>query len=530
MKKNFSKICWSLLAVAVLGQGQLAFAQDRSTTTEVPVSSTIVSTVPTTVESASTTSNGEVTSTYTEITDPSTNLEKPVVTSSNETVQTQNEALTKVNAIIDTVSLPDGRLVLKVRLDHMVYDTKYINYQLIHNQTGKIIDSGDFNFTDVDGSVLKNRTYWGNDSYKNVATKAFDANTFKEDPDGTYTYKVFGSVNSTYDHIFGQVNNSKTISLKNRTHTTSAFTKVGGNLNVVRQHDGGLLLDVRLDHLIHSSGSGINYQIIHKKTGKIVDDGPLYFNETDGSVLKSRAYWGDDYYYGNVATRDVWNHAFDKDPYGVYTLIITGPTVSIANNFSRIFGIVNFSKTLDFSSYNPNRKTTTKTTTKRNTKVVSKPTTKVKPKTTTKATTKRTTKATTRPAVKTEAVYRLYHAGIKRHLYTKNYNEATVLRGRGWTFEGEKFRTVSQGTKPVYRLYHSGTREHLYTTSSNERDVLRTRGWRYEGISWYSTGTKPIYRLYHSGLKVHLYTADANEKNTLSKRGWNYEGISFYVQ
>ena len=125
--------------------------------------------------------------------------------------------------------------------------------------------------------------------------------------------------------------------------------------------------------------------------------------------------------------------------------------------------------------------------------------------------------------------YRLYHPGIKRHLYTQSLDEASVLTTRGWNFEGPKFRTASKGI-PVYRLYHSGTREHLYTTSTNERDTLKTRGWRYEGIAWYSTGKKPIYRLYHAGLKVHLYTADANEKNVLSKRGWRYEGVAFNVQ
>lgn len=126
-------------------------------------------------------------------------------------------------------------------------------------------------------------------------------------------------------------------------------------------------------------------------------------------------------------------------------------------------------------------------------------------------------------------VYRLYHGGIKRHLYTKSLDEANILSKRGWNFEGAKFGTATKGT-PVYRLYHSGTREHLYTTSTNERDVLSKRGWRYEGIAWYSTGKRPIYRLYHAGLKVHLYTADANEKNTLSKRGWKYEGVAFTVK
>ncbi|HFU4025234.1 TPA: trypsin-like peptidase domain-containing protein [Streptococcus suis] len=124
--------------------------------------------------------------------------------------------------------------------------------------------------------------------------------------------------------------------------------------------------------------------------------------------------------------------------------------------------------------------------------------------------------------------YRVYHPGIKRHLYTQNLSEVNYLSSIGWKNEGPNFKTVSTGT-PVYRLYHSGTREHIYTTSTNERNILRTRGWRYEGVAWYSSGTKPIYRLYHPGLQVHLYTADKNESDTLRKRGWNYEGVAFYT-
>ena len=170
-----------------------------------------------------------------------------------------------------------------------------------------------------------------------------------------------------------------------------------------------------------------------------------------------------------------------------------------------------------------------KATTKLGTVVTTKPISRTTSKVATKPTTKKNTTTVVRPSVKTEVVYRLYHSGIKRHLYTKSSYEAKVLSGRGWRFEGEKFQTATKGI-PVYRLYHSGTREHLYTTSTNERDTLKTRGWRYEGIAWYSTGQTPIYRLYHEGLKVHLFTADTNEKNTLSKRGWIYEGISFYVK
>lgn len=125
-------------------------------------------------------------------------------------------------------------------------------------------------------------------------------------------------------------------------------------------------------------------------------------------------------------------------------------------------------------------------------------------------------------------VYRLYHAGVKRHLYTQDENEINVLKFRGWQFEGKAFATAEQGN-PVYRLYSPVTKEHLYTTNQAERDVLATSGWNSEGIAWYSYGERPVYRLYHTGLKVHLYTSDSGERDFLINNGWNDEGISFYA-
>lgn len=141
-------------------------------------------------------------------------------------------------------------------------------------------------------------------------------------------------------------------------------------------------------------------------------------------------------------------------------------------------------------------------------------------------------KPSTETVARLGEIYRLYHAGIKRHLYTQNFSEAQILTSKGWRHEGIAFLTVPSGT-PVYRLYHSGTREHLYTISTPERDVLAQRGWRYEGIAWYSLFnvpfSKPVYRLYHAGLKVHLYTSDQHEKNVLITRGWQDEGTAFYI-
>ena len=126
-------------------------------------------------------------------------------------------------------------------------------------------------------------------------------------------------------------------------------------------------------------------------------------------------------------------------------------------------------------------------------------------------------------------VYRLYHPGIKRHLYTSSLEEVTVLGTRGWIAEGPIFSASSSGS-PVYRLYSPLLKEHLYTTNKQENDLLTTRGWKAEGIAWYSSGSKPIFRLYHPGLNVHLYTADKNEVNVLVTRGWVNENVSFYAK
>ena len=126
------------------------------------------------------------------------------------------------------------------------------------------------------------------------------------------------------------------------------------------------------------------------------------------------------------------------------------------------------------------------------------------------------------------AVFRLYHPGVKRHLYTQDQHEISVLKDRGWNYEGETFKGTSYGV-PVYRLYSPDTKEHLYTTSSHERAILITRGWKDEDIAWYAQGERPVYRLYHSGLKVHLYTSDMNERNVLIQRGWNDESIAWYA-
>ena len=129
-----------------------------------------------------------------------------------------------------------------------------------------------------------------------------------------------------------------------------------------------------------------------------------------------------------------------------------------------------------------------------------------------------------------KSVYRLYHPGLKVHLYTSDANENTVLATRGWRQEGVAWKTKEIGDAPVYRMYHPGLKVHLYTKDLNEYQVLAKRGWLQEGIPYQSFGTIPVYRLYHSGIKKHLYTKDENEKTVLSKSGWTYEGIAWHVE
>ncbi|HFI0292416.1 TPA: G5 domain-containing protein [Streptococcus suis] len=131
-------------------------------------------------------------------------------------------------------------------------------------------------------------------------------------------------------------------------------------------------------------------------------------------------------------------------------------------------------------------------------------------------------------STETGILYRLYHSGLKVHLYTRDANEYKVLGGRGWNQEGIAWQVNTQEGDIVYRLYHKGLQVHLYTKDTNEYKVLGRSGWTQEGPAFRSAGTLPIYRLYHSGLKRHLYTKDANEYKVLGQRGWNQEGIAFY--
>ncbi|HFI0255851.1 TPA: GBS Bsp-like repeat-containing protein [Streptococcus suis] len=132
-------------------------------------------------------------------------------------------------------------------------------------------------------------------------------------------------------------------------------------------------------------------------------------------------------------------------------------------------------------------------------------------------------------AEETKVLYRLYHPGLRTHLYTKSITEYTALGQRGWKQEGQAWQTSTKNGEDVYRLYHSGLQVHLYTKSKNEYDSLAQRGWKQEGVAFKSSGSVPVYRLYHAGNQRHLYTTSVTEYNQLASRGWKQEGIAFYA-
>jgi hypothetical protein len=137
--------------------------------------------------------------------------------------------------------------------------------------------------------------------------------------------------------------------------------------------------------------------------------------------------------------------------------------------------------------------------------------------------------------------FRLYSPVTLEHLFTGDLNEYATLGERGWSQEGKAYTMFkdpgfyAQGQPvPLYRLYHGGIRQHHWTVSSNEAMVLTGVGWEFEGTAGYvmtnpRSGTTPFYRLNLTQPPAHLWTTDVNEKNVLAQRGWVYEGIVGYV-
>ena len=90
----------------------------------------------------------------------------------------------------------------------------------------------------------------------------------------------------------------------------------------------------------------------------------------------------------------------------------------------------------------------------------------------------------------TKPLYRLYNPILRKHLFTTDANENAVLATRGWSPEGVIGYMSDQGdvatpgiTQALYRLYNAGLQQHLYTTDSNEVSVLSGLGsWVNEGV------------------------------------------------
>jgi hypothetical protein len=134
-------------------------------------------------------------------------------------------------------------------------------------------------------------------------------------------------------------------------------------------------------------------------------------------------------------------------------------------------------------------------------------------------------------------VYRLYTDVTKEHLYTTDAYEYVVLGGGIWPQEGVGFRLFPNtrpynGTTPtaLYRLYHAGIRQHLWTTDQNEYNTLPGSGWTQEGVignllPTAQAGSVPLYRMALANPPLHLWTTDANEYAVLQTFGWIPEGI-----
>ena len=493
MKKKLSNLSLLALSVSLLGQTPIVLANTETTTTVETTPSTTVADLTqatTTLEALTDTSTTTADTEVPMTSEPSTNQTPTTTVEETTAAEAVEESFRKVGGVIDTVALPDGRLVYKVRLDSLILQYgSSVKYKITNVKTGKQVDTGYLYFNRVEKSSLKNLSYWGKANFNNVVTGYISSYRFNEDPSGTYKILVEGNANYEYNKIFGRVKIEKEITLSNQNHTTTSFTKVGGKIVLEQDSDNNITYSVSLNHLIHRWDSSITYQLVHKKTGKVVDSGTLYCNEVDSSSLTNKANWGRSN-FENKVTGVIQSYHLSDDPKGEYIFRVTGPA---NDDYRHIFGIVNLSKGIN---------------------------TPVKPTPTPKPV----------PASTIKPVYRLYNPGLQVHLYTKDTNEQKILQTRGWKLDGVAWKTEQSKGKPIYRLYHPGQKYHFYTTDANEYKVLGTLGWIQEGVSFKDYGTVAVYRLYSPGLRKHLFTRDINERNVLQTRGWNYEGVAWYSQ
>lgn len=125
-------------------------------------------------------------------------------------------------------------------------------------------------------------------------------------------------------------------------------------------------------------------------------------------------------------------------------------------------------------------------------------------------------------------VYRLYNPNSGLHHFTSSVEEANVLAGLGWVYEGAPISTKG-GTVQQYVLYNPFNGAHLVTSDEHEVVLLACTGWILEGYAFVTPrkGTK-FYRLYNPHNGDHIYTSDTKEIDTCVTAGWAEEGLAFY--
>lgn len=144
-------------------------------------------------------------------------------------------------------------------------------------------------------------------------------------------------------------------------------------------------------------------------------------------------------------------------------------------------------------------------------------------------------------------VYRFYSYGAPEstytHLWTICGTEKEALSSwPSWRYEGVAWYALTNSSMPasapLCRLYEPNIRRHLYTVDNAEYSILTTTSWNGEGVQYYVYPVNsepelvPVYRFYHQENQNHHFTVDAVEKDTIIEMpewGYTYEGVAFYV-
>lgn len=491
MKKNFSRICLSVLALSLLSQGVSVLAQTEGTTTTT-VEKTTVTTTKVSEETSTTTSEETTVETTTEetttetTTEETTAAETTTATTAETTTATtapveedEEEALRKVGGVLDTVVLPDGSVVFKVRLDSLAHNLySSIRYKVIHKATGREVNNASLYFNDRDRSTLKNFNFQNNKYMQNLAADKLGAWNFKDDPNGIYELRITGLANSDYGKAYGMVDIRKEINLRHRPNTVASFERVDAKIDLSPTKNGNVNYKITLNSLVNKQTVGIRYRIVHKKTGRVADAGDLLFDNIDYSTLKSQKHVGENG-YANVEAGTFYSIQWNNDSPSNYELQVFGS----AKAFTHIYGIVNTKKNLP----DPQPK----------------------------------------PASQKE-VYRLFHPTTKNYAYTTSTNERASLVKKGWKYEGVAWKTETTKGERVYRLYNG--KYYFYTKNVTEYKNLTKKGWKPEGTAYRSYGPVRIMRLVNPKTKQYFYTRHTSERDKLVSRGWKSEGTAWFSQ